>query len=340
MILVTGATGFLGRNLCEYLAGEGYALRALARPTSNTSFLEALNVEIARGDVTDAAAVRAAIKGCDQVVHAAAHFRLWGPPEPFVKTNVEGTRHVLEAALAARVKKFVHISTIIVVGPQPPGVIITEDTPCHPYPTDNYARTKLVGERLAQSYATEKKLPVVILRLGALYGPHGHYAFNRLFFEEFLHNWRVQVHQGRHIIFPCYVGDAARAIEAALKIGRNGEVYNISNESISHREANEIVSRLAQRSSWRINFPGWMMIEISKLLEFIALFTRREPFYPKNLEPYVFSDWTVDSDKARCELNFVPSTFTEGARHTLDWYRSIGYVRQLGINKLAALNEP
>jgi dihydroflavonol-4-reductase len=301
-------------------------LRALARPTSDTAFLEALGVEIARGDVVDATSVYAATQGCDYVVHAAAHFRLWGPPEDFIPPNIKGTRHVLEAALAAGVKKFIHISTIIVVGPQESGVIITEETPCKPYPTDNYAKTKQIGESLARSYV-HRGLPVVVLRLGALYGPHGHYGFNRLFFEEFLHNWRVQVHRGQHIIFPCYVGDAAKAIEAALKRGRGGTVYNISNRSISHREANQIVSRLAHRSSWRINFPGWLIVGFARLLELIARFTKREPFYPINLTPYVFRDWMVDSSKAERELGFTSSTFAEGARRTLDWYRSIGYVK-------------
>jgi dihydroflavonol-4-reductase len=325
LILITGATGFLGRNLCEHLSSRGYALRALARPTSDTTFLKELKVDIAPGDVTNFASLKTAIQGCDYVVHAAAHFRLWGPPEPFIKTNVDGTRNVLEAALAAGVKRFVHVSTIIVVGPQAEGKEITEEIRCQPYFTDNYAQTKFLGERLVQNYAP-KGLPVITLRLGALYGPHGHYAFNRLFFEEFLKNWRVQVHHGRHVIFPCYVGDAARAIEAALTRGKTGEIYNISNQSITHREANEIVSRLANRSSWRINFPGWMMIQLAEILEDIAFFTNREPYYPRNLKPYVFNDWLVDSSKAKNELELVSSTFEEGAQQTLDWYHSIGYV--------------
>jgi len=325
LILITGATGFLGRNLCEHLSSQGYALRALARPTSDTEFLKDLNVDIAAGDVTDPEAVKAAMQGCDYVVHAAAHFRLWGPPEPFITTNVDGTHNILEAALSAGVKRFVHISTIIVVGPQEEGETITEETPCRPYFTDGYAQTKFLGERLVQHYG-QKGLPAIILRLGALYGPHGHYAFNRLFFEEFLKNWRVQVHRGRHIIFPCYVGDAAQATESALTKGRAGEVYNVSNQSIAHREANEIVSRLANRSSWRINFPGWVMIQFAEILEDIAFFTNREPYYPRNLKPYVFNDWLVDSSKAEDELGFVSSTFEEGAQRTLDWYRSIGYV--------------
>lgn len=324
MILVTGATGFLGRNLCEHLTGQGYKIRALVRPTSDTRFLQALNIDTAIGDVTDADSVCAAMQGCEYVVHAAAYFRLWGPPEPFKQTNVEGTRNVLQAALAAGVKKFAHISTIIVVGPQPPGVVITEATPYNPYPSDNYAKTKAQGERLARDFA-KQGLPTVILRLGALYGPHGHYAFNRLFFEEFLHNWRVEVHRGRHIIFPCFVGDAAAAIELALNRGKSGEIYNISNQSLSHHSANQIISRLAGRSSWRINMPGWLMIQVSNLMELAAVVTKREPFYPKNLVPYVFCDWIVDSSKAKRELSFKPSTFVEGANHTLNWYRSIGY---------------
>ena len=143
--------------------------------------------------------------------------------------------------------------------------------------------------------------------------------------EEFLHNWRVEVHKGRHIIFPCYVEDAAKSIEAALNQGRIGEIYNISNKSISHREANSIISRLAGRSNWRINIPRWLMLQFVKVLELIAFFTKREPFYPKNLEPYVFYDWVVDSSKAENELSFAPSSFIDGAGHTLEWYRSIGY---------------
>jgi dihydroflavonol-4-reductase len=321
---VTGATGFLGRAVCRYLTQHGYAARALARPTAETAFLENLGVSIAYGDVTDPASVGQAVAGCEFVVHAAAHFRLWGPPEPFWCTNVEGARHVLEAALAAGVKRLVHVSTIIVVGPQPRRAVITEETPCRPHPTDHYALSKKAGEELALSY-TGRGLPVIALRLGALYGPHGHYGFNRLFFEEFLRHWRVQVHGGHRIIFPCFVDDAAWAIEAALRRGRAGQVYNVSGQSIAHREANRLVSRITGRSNWRVNIPGWLMINVARLLEAAARVTGREPYYPLNLAPYVFCDWVVNSSKAARDLGFAPIPFEEGARRTLAWYRSVGY---------------
>lgn len=323
MILVTGATGFLGRNLCEHLTHQGYSLRALVRPTSNFSFLRNLGIEIAAGDVCDFKSVECALEGCEQVIHAAAHFHLWGPPRLFHEINVEGTHNVLMAAFNAKIRRFLHISTIIVVGPQEPGAVITEATPYAPYPGDHYARTKKAGEELALSYG-QKGLPVIVLRLGALYGPWGHYAFNRLFFEQFLRGLRVQVHQGKHITFPCYVEDAATVIEATLTRGEIGQVYNISGESITHREVNKIISQLADKSSWRINVPGSIMLNFARLLEFIALFSRREPFYPLNLAPYVFGDWVVSSDRAFQELGFKPTPFKEGAYRTLAWYRLIG----------------
>jgi nucleoside-diphosphate-sugar epimerase len=202
--------------------------------------------------------------------------------------------------------------------------VITEQTPHQPYASDNYAKSKSEGEHLVSSY-NNRGLPVIILRLGALYGPYGHYAFNRIFFEEFLHNWRVEVHNGRHIIFPCFVLDAARAIETALKKGRIGEIYNISNQSISHREANSTVACLAGRSNWRVNVPRWLMLQFVKVLELIAFFSKHEPFYPRNLEPYVFYDWVVDCNKAQRDLLFTPADFSQGAQRTLAWYRSIGY---------------
>lgn len=325
MILVTGATGFLGRNLCEYLTQQDYAIRALARSSSDIDFLHKLGVEIAIGDVTDPASVLEAAQGCRQIIHTAAYFRLWGVPKDFAAVNRRGTFNVLSAAQQVDIQRFVHVSTIIVARPQPPNYIITEASPYNPYPTDYYARTKVSGERLALSFA-QQGLPLIILRLGALYGPWGHYAFNRIFFEDFLyHGLRIQVHNGRHITFPCYVGDAVKAIEAALTLGQVGQIYNVSGESISHREINQIVSRLAGKSNWRINIPAPLMINFARFLECLSVVTQKEPYYPANLVPYVFEDWWVDSSRARRELKFTPRSFEAGAQQTLAWYKAIGH---------------
>lgn len=319
MILVTGATGFLGHNLIPRLRQAGNRVRALVRPSSDVEFLRCHDVELAYAeDITDSTAVHRACQGCRYIIHAAGHFRFWGILPTFWQTNVEGTATVLAGAVEAGVERFVHISTVVVVGETKSGRIIDETHPCHPL--DPYQRTKLEGENLVLTYYRERGLPVILLRPGAFYGPWGHYAFNRLFFEEPLKGWRIKVDNGRHITFPAFTPDVARAIELALQNGRPGQIYNISGQSLAHKEVNAIVSDLAGISHWRMNIPTRAVVSLAWAWTFLSRYTRREPYYPINMAPYVFQDWIVSSEKAKRELGFTPTPFAKGVETTLKWY--------------------
>lgn len=321
MILVTGATGFLGRHLIPLLIEAGYRVRALVRPTSNIEFLQEFGVEVAYAeDITDRAAVTQACQGCEHVIHAAGQFRFWGDYLSFWHVNVEGTEAVLAAALAANVQRFIHVSTIAVAGKIPPGSIIDETFPSDPQ--DAYQRTKHEGEQLVLAYYKTHGLPVIIVRPGAFYGPWGHYAFNRLFFEEPMRGWRIRVDRGRRIIFPVYTPDVAQGILLALQKGRVGEIYNICGRSISHNTGNNIVSDLAGISRFRFDVPKWAVLSLAWTWTTLSRFTKREPFYPLNLRLYVFQDWIVSSDKAQAELGFQPTPFEIGAQATLAWYQA------------------
>jgi dihydroflavonol-4-reductase len=321
MILVTGATGFLGRHLIPQLLQAGNQVRALVRPESDLAPLAAYDIELARaGDITDFEGVRAAAEGCDIVVHAAGLFRFWGDQSDFWRTNVIGTRAVLQAVQAAGVQRFIYISTLAVVGRAAGGKPITEETPCRPQ--DAYQASKLGAENEVGA-ASEAGLPAIILRPGAYYGPGGQYAFNRLFFEEPLRGWRIQVNRGRYLTFPVYVPDVAACVVLALRQGRPGQTYNICGPSISHREANNIISELAGISRFRLPVPRLAALALAYGMTAISTITGREPFYPTNLAHYVFQDWPVSIVKARSELNFRPTPFAEGAATTLDWYKNI-----------------
>ena len=320
MILLTGATGFLGRNLVPSLLEAGYHIRALVRPTSQTDFLQAYGVELAYADdISDKTAVAAACVGCDEVIHAAGQFRFWGNESSFWQVNVEGTTAVLEAAHQAQVKKVIHISTIAVIGETPKTGIITEETRCKPL--EAYQATKLQGEQRALDYHRQHGLPVVILRPGAFYGPWGRYAFNRLFFEEPLRGWRIKVNGGRHVSFPVFVPDVVQGILLALDKGQAGEIYNICSQSLDHNSINAIISDLAHIGHWRLNIPVQAVLLLAHAWTFLSRYTKREPFYPSNLAHYVFQDWHVSTEKAECELNFKPTPFRHGAKQTIDWYR-------------------
>lgn len=323
MIFVTGGTGFLGKNLIPLLASRGHALRVLVRHPEDHPWLRDHNVEVVRGDVLDLASVEQGVAGCRYVVHAAGHFRMWGRPADFERTNVQGTRNVAEAALREGVERYLHISTIAVIGNPTPGMIIDETHP--PNPADPYQRSKLAGERVVQRLASLHSLPAIILRPGAFYGPHGRYAFNRLFFEDPLRGLLIRVDGGRRVIFPVYIGDVAQAIYNALACGCLGEVYNICGDPLTHNQANDIISDEAGITRLRIDAPRWGMITLARLWTWTAQFTGVEPFYPLNLRTYIFNDWYTSSQKARDELCFRPTPFRQGARQTLAWYREMGF---------------
>ncbi|MCA9954672.1 MAG: NAD-dependent epimerase/dehydratase family protein, partial [Anaerolineales bacterium] len=254
MILITGATGFLGHHLVPYLVGLGYSLRAVVRPSSDTRFLQKHGVELAYAeDITDVDAIAQACVGCDQVIHAAGLFRFWGEPDEFWQTNVEGTTAVLQAVKNLPIQRFIYISTIAVVGKPPTNRPIDETTRCNPL--EPYQQSKLEAEKRVLAAHAEDGLPAIVLRPGAFYGPWGHYAFNRLFFEEPLKGWRIKVNNGRHITFPVFVPDVVQGVELALRNGRFGEIYNICGESLEHNRVNAIVNKLAGISDWRVNFP-------------------------------------------------------------------------------------
>ena len=327
MILITGATGFLGHHLVPYLVGLGYSLRAVVRPSSDTRFLQKHGVELAYAeDITKVDAIAQACVGCAQVIHAAGLFRFWGEPDEFWQTNVEGTTAVLQAVKNLPIQRFIYISTIAVVGKPPTNRPIDETTRCNPL--EPYQQSKLEAENRVLAAHAEDGLPAIVLRPGAFYGPWGRYAFNRLFFEEPLKGWRIKVDNGRHITFPVFVPDVVQGVELALRNGRFGEIYNICGESLEHNRVNAIVNRLAGISDWRVNFPTWMVLLLARTWTALSKFTGREPFYPINMAPYVFQDWHISYQKATAELGFQPTPFAEGARQTLEWYWQQGLLKR------------
>ena len=303
------------------LCREGYAIRVLARsPEENVWLKRYPNVEIARGDIRDAAAVENAMAGCRSVVHAAGYFRFWGKERDFDATNVKGTENLMSAALAHGVERVIHISTIAVIGQPKPDQIIDETHPAQP--ADAYQRSKFRAEQVAMRHFTEQGLPVVILRPGAFYGPLGNYGFNRLFFKDPMRGIIMQVDGGHYIIFPVYIADVAQGIVKALCYGQPGEIYNICGETITHREAFDIVCEEADLHFPRLPIPGWMGITVSRIMTAASNFIDREPFWPINLRSYVYNDWRVSSEKARRELGFEPTDFRTGARRTIAWYQA------------------
>jgi nucleoside-diphosphate-sugar epimerase len=321
MIFVTGGTGFLGRHLIPALCRAGYSLRVLTRqPEQHLWLIRYPRLEVIHGDLREAATFSQALEGCNYVVHGAGLFRFWGDAREFEATNVLGTENLMWAATEARVKRFVYISSVAVVGRPDPDSVVDEMHPAHP--ADPYQLSKWHAEQAVLRYFREHQLPTMILRPGAYYGPMGEYGFNRLFFRDPMRGIIMQVAGGSYIIFPVYIADVAESILQALDKGRPGEIYNICGDWITHRDAFDIICEEAGLHWPRLPIPGWLGISIARILTWIAAFTQHEPFWPINLRSYVYNYWRVSSEKARRELGFVPTGFREGAKRTIVWYRA------------------
>ncbi len=320
MILVTGGTGFLGRHLVAALCRRGHHLRVLTRDPQRATWLHQYpRVTAVVGDLQRPETLRGVAEGCQSVVHAAGLFSMWSGAGNFYATNVQGTAEIIEESLRAGVERFVHVSTVAVIGKPLPGRVIDEQHPTDPQ--DDYQKTKLEAEqRVLQAAA--RGLPAVVVRPGAFYGPLGNYAFNRLFFVDPMRGIIMQMDGGRYVIFPAYIQDVAQGIVLALEKGRIGEVYNLCGECLSHRAAFDVVVREARLRFPRLNIPRVIGLSFARLLTGIAQVTQREPFYPIGLQSYVFNDWRVSSAKAERELGFQSTPFVEGVRRTLAWYRA------------------
>lgn len=161
--LVIGASGFLGSHVTRQLVAAGEDVRVMLRHTSSTAGIDDLDVERCYGDVFDDAALRAAMAGCDVVYYCVVDARMWlRDPAPLFRTNVEGLRHVLDAALGADLKRFVYTSTTgsLAISDGKP---VTEEDPHNWDQGGAYIEARVAGEDLLLSYARDKGLPGVAM---------------------------------------------------------------------------------------------------------------------------------------------------------------------------------
>ena len=169
-VLVTGASGFLGTALVNELCKGGVAVRAVLREAKQSTLLPSM-VEIVWSDIRDVRKIRETVSGCNAIVHLAAKVHAMddsGAEQDYQAVNVEGTRNVLEAAVASGVRRVVFVSSVKVFGEETVGCIHETQTP---NPQTAYGRTKWLAEQLVSDYAARQGLTTVSLRLPMVYGP-------------------------------------------------------------------------------------------------------------------------------------------------------------------------
>src|SRR5213076_752842 len=273
--LVTGATGFVGSAVARALAAGGWQVRALVRAGSDRRNLRELPVEIASGDLTDRASLDGALDGCEALFHVAADYRLWTPdPQLLYRTNVEGTRNVIEAARRAKVARIVYTSSVATVGLPADGSPGSEETPVAL--TDmigHYKRSKFLAEELVRGEA-RTGAPVVIVNPSTPVGPGDlkPTPTGRMVLDAARGRMPAYVDTGLNIV---HVDDVAAGHLLAFHRGRAGERYILGGQDMMLREILAAIAPLVGRKAPRIRLPHAAVLPLACAAEVWARITGR-----------------------------------------------------------------
>jgi nucleoside-diphosphate-sugar epimerase len=312
--LVTGGSGFLGRNLIPALRRNGMQVRALARSEAALAIVERAGAEPVRGDLADKEALRAGMQGCDHVFHLAARTNDWGRAEDAYRTNVNGTEHVLSAARGAGVPRFIHVSTeAVLVGESSPPLINVDETRPRPRrPLGLYAWTKgLAEERVLAAHSAE--LATVIVRPRFIWGA-GDTTILPPIIQAVRSGAFVWFDGGHYLTSTCHVANVCEGLLLAAERGHGGEIYFLTDGApIEFRQFMTAMLRTQGIVPGRRSIPSWLARAIAGGAEgtWRLLRLRRELPLTRFRVRIIGEEVTVDDAKARRDLGYTAAVSRE-----------------------------
>jgi nucleoside-diphosphate-sugar epimerase len=309
-VLVTGGTGYFGTRLVQALRARGSRVRVLARPGADASQLEAIGVEVVRGDITAPATLAPAFAGQSLVIHAAGRVSDWGPRQEFFRVNAQGTANVVAASRAAGVRRLVHLGSLTVLGLPRGGALVDEATAPAADPRDAYTASRLSGERIVRAAHGEGGLETVVVRCGLIWGPGEPTILPRVL--ALLRRGRmVYPGGGRNYLGMAYVDNlVAGVILAASVPGAAGRLYHLTDgEDVTCHEVLDAIAAALGVPAPRRAVPFSVIYAVAALLE--ALYRIVHSAAPPPITRYgarlVSCDCRYDIGRARRELGYRPT---------------------------------
>jgi nucleoside-diphosphate-sugar epimerase len=326
--LITGASGFIGGRLAARLLQEGYAVRCLVRASSDTSQLDELDVQLAVGDLTDADSLTGVAGGCDYVLHCGALVSDWATTAEIASINIGGTRNLLEAAVAASVRRFIHFSTTDVYG-YPDGGEIEESYVAMRF-RNWYAQTKLDAEAQVRRTEGLDALATVILRPATVYGPGSADVIGEIA-RAIQGRHMLLIGRGRPVAGLCYVENLLDAAVLALRHpAAPGQAFNVSDgiDITWKRFTNDLAHGLGSPAV-RWSLPYWLAHGVGFSLEHGYRLLRRTtglslpPLLSRQAVQVLGRNQRFSNRKLRDALGWEPRVdYASGLEATLGWLRS------------------
>jgi dihydroflavonol-4-reductase len=323
MKLVIGASGFLGSHVTRQLVERGNRVRVLLRRTSSTVAINDLDVERQYGDVFDDEALRAAMTDVDDVYYCVVDTRAWlRDTAPLFRTNVEGLRHVLDAAVDADLRRFVFTSSIGTIALSEDGRPVTEDQPFNwADKGGDYIRSRVEAEQLVLQYARERGLPAVAMCVANTYGPGDFQPTPHGSLVAAAAKGKMPVYVKDMSMEVVGIEDAANALILAAEKGRVGERYILSERFISARELYGIAAEAGKARSPRVGIPLKVMYALGFGGDIAASVLRRDMLLSTLSVRLMHIMSPMDHGKAERELGWHPSPIEGSIRRAVVFYQ-------------------
>jgi dihydroflavonol-4-reductase len=326
LVFLTGATGFLGSHVARALAEGGADLRLLVRQTSNLKNVEGLKAETATGDLRDPASLEKAISGCDTVFHVAADYRLWvRDPNEMYRSNVEGTRSILDAARKNRVRSVVYTSSVATIGFTGNGNLADEDSPVSLADMiGHYKRSKFMAEQIALE-AGRHGMRVVTVNPTTPVGeqdvkptPTG-----RIVVDFLKGKFPAYVETGLNLVD---VRECALGHIAALEHGRSSERYILGGENLTLKQILDKLGAISGLPSPTVKLPYFVAYLAGAVDEtFSGRLRGHEPRATVETVRMGKKKMWASSDKAERELKWKTVPADDALRRAVEWFRAKGY---------------
>lgn len=318
---VTGGTGFVGLNLIRALIDQGWTVTAVHRVSSDTRYLDELDITRVPGDITDAASIQAAMPdNVDAVFHVAGDTNLWSANnDRQTRINVEGTRNMLAAARARGARRFIHTSTISAIGRHDRPV--SESTTSNaPQSVINYERSKYAAEQLVRQ-AGQEGLDTVILQPGAIMGPFDTATWAQVFYL---------LRDGKLAALPPgavplnHVREIVTAHIKAAETASPGSEYVLGGHNVKLADLFRRMAGVAGYKAPRMVAPRVVLAGFAAVLATVARVTGKEPDITPEGAAFMSHDNRADSAKAERDLGFAATDIDRCVQDSYDWLTSRG----------------
>ena len=327
LVLVTGATGFVGSAVVRALLARGQRVRVLSRANSSKANLAGLDVDIAVGDLRDSSSLIAAVAGCTSVYHVAADYRLWVPdPAEMYRSNVDGTRNLLLAARDAGAGRIVYTSSVATLGVNADHTPSDEFTPVGIADMIGvYKKSKYLAEEEVRRLVRDERVPAVIVNPSMPVGPGDikPTPTGRLVVEAATGRMPAYVDTGLNVV---HVDDVAQGHLLAHDKGQLGERYILGGDNLTLAQILGIICDLVGRPVPKVRLPRLPLFPIAVIAETWGRITGHEPMLTVDSLKMAAKYMHYSSARAERELGYAARPARQSFADAIDWFKNQGLI--------------